>query len=121
MDGTVRIWDVRGGYVTHVFRPTSTIDGNDYDGSTATTTTTSGALRAVTGIQWLPDLQQLVIAIARDDGSICIHDLRNDRRQGKNSNGVVVTLRDHVSAVGRVETEFRFEADQHRAPLRSVH
>jgi len=76
VDGNVRIWDVRGGYVTHVFRP---MQGD-----------TSG-MHAVSSLSWRQDTTQLVLAIGREDGSIVIHDLRDDDN--------VIVLRDHVSAV----------------------
>ena len=79
VDGTVRIWDVRGAYVTHVFRPVAGGDGGG-----------SGRL-SVTSLQWRNEIGQLVLAIARDDGSMTIHDLRNDEN--------LIVLRDHVSAV----------------------
>lgn len=81
VDGTVRIWDVRGGFVTHVFRP---LKGGDGGGS--------GRL-SVTALQWRPDLGQLVVAIGRDDGSMTIHDLRDTKGSS------TVLLRDHVSSV----------------------
>jgi len=87
VDGTVRIWDVRGAFVTHVFRP---FQGGDGGGS--------GRL-AVTSMKWKEDVSQLIIAIARDDGSIAIHDLRDTT---KNHNSVII-LRDHVSSVTTME------------------
>jgi U3 small nucleolar RNA-associated protein 13 len=78
VDGTVRIWDVRGAYVTHVFRPLAGGEGG------------SGRL-SVTSLSWRNDVSQLVLAIGRDDGSMAIHDLR----QADN----VTVLRDHLSAV----------------------
>mmetsp|Transcript_11272 Transcript_11272/g.32553 ORF Transcript_11272/g.32553 Transcript_11272/m.32553 type:complete len:1059 (-) Transcript_11272:149-3325(-) len=85
VDGTVRVWDVRGGFVTHVFRP---FKGGDGGGS--------GRL-SVTAIQWKEELGQLIIAVARDDGSIAIHDLRDENNQN------VVIMRDHISAVTAME------------------
>ena len=81
VDGTVRVWDVRGGYVTHVFRP---MQGGD-----------SSGMHAVSSLSWKQDTTQLVIAIGREDGSIVIHDLRDDDN--------VIVLRDHVSAVTCME------------------
>jgi U3 small nucleolar RNA-associated protein 13 len=81
VDGTVRIWDVRGGFVTHVFRP---LEGGDGGGS--------GRL-SVTALQWREELGQLVVAIGRDDGSMTIHDLRDT------TDNSIVVLRDHVSPV----------------------
>ena len=78
VDGTVRIWDVRGAYVTHVFRPLAGGEGG------------SGRL-SITSIQWRNDVARLEIAIARDDGSIAIHDLRDPDN--------VTILRDHDGAV----------------------
>ncbi len=82
VDGSVRIWDVRGGtpFVTHSFRPLAA----GYEGGG------SGTL-SVSAIQWKDDVSTLQIAIARDDGSISIHNLRNAEE--------VVVLRDHVAAV----------------------
>jgi U3 small nucleolar RNA-associated protein 13 len=87
VDGTVRIWDVRGAFVTHVFRP---FQGGDGGGS--------GRL-GVTAIAWKEAVGQLVIAIARDDGSMAIHDLRDASK----NNASVVILRDHVSSVTNME------------------
>ena len=81
VDGSVRIWDVRGGHVTHIFRPLAGGSGGG-----------SGRL-SVTAIRWLDDIAHLVIAIGRDDGSIAIHDLRDQDMKH------VVVLRDHLSAV----------------------
>lgn len=81
VDGSVRIWDVRGGHVTHIFRPLAGGSGGG-----------SGRLSA-TSISWLDDISHLVIAIGRDDGSIAIHDLRDQDMKH------VVVLRDHLSAV----------------------
>ena len=77
VDGTVRVWDVRGAYVTHVFRP---MQGGEGQG-----------MNAVTSIAWKNEISQLIIAIGRDDGSIVIHDLRQALD--------IVVLRDHVSTV----------------------
>ena len=88
VDGSVRIWDVRGGYVTHHFRPQAA----GYAGGG------SGTL-AVTALQWLPAMTAtttaLQVAIGRDDGSIVIHDLRKELP--------IAVLRDHVSAVTCME------------------
>eukprot|EP00934_Nitzschia_sp_Nitz4_P002805 Nitzschia sp. Nitz4//scaffold5_size260463//197221//200295//NITZ4_001010-RA/size260463-processed-gene-0.93-mRNA-1//1//CDS//3329555424//2795//frame0 len=81
VDGSVRIWDVRGSYVSHVFRPLAGGDGGG-----------SGRL-SVTAMAWRKDMGQLIIAIARDDGSITIHNLRDA------DNEAIVVVRDHVSAV----------------------
>jgi U3 small nucleolar RNA-associated protein 13 len=77
VDGSVRVWDVRGGYCTHVYRPV--VDEMEESAGT----------RRVTCLQWKKS--GLVLAIGRDDGSITIHNL-NDK-----DNACV--LRDHVSAV----------------------
>jgi U3 small nucleolar RNA-associated protein 13 len=79
VDGSVRIWDARGGFVTHVFRPVAGGDGGG-----------SGRL-SVTSLRWRNEIGKLVIAIGRDDGSMAIHDLRDTDH--------VSVLRDHVSAV----------------------
>jgi U3 small nucleolar RNA-associated protein 13 len=88
VDGSVRVWDVRGGFVTHVYRPLV--------GSGSSTSGGSGTL-SVTGMQWFPDVQRLMLAIARDNGSIAIHNLRDD--QGGGADAVAIVLNDHVSAV----------------------
>lgn len=85
VDGTVRIWDVRGGFVTHVFRPLAGGDGGG-----------SGRL-SITALAWKEELSQLVLAISRDDGSIAIHDLRDTNNES------VVVMRDHVSSVTSME------------------
>jgi len=80
VDGSVRIWDARGPHITHSFKPMA--DGYEGGGS--------GTLR-VTAVQWMDNVMELKLAIGRDDGSICIHNLRED------SDAVI--LRDHDSAV----------------------
>ena len=79
VDGTAGIYDVRGGFVTHIYRPYQSADGGG-----------SGRL-SVTALEWMSDIHQLVIAIGRDDGSIAIHNLRQDKE--------VILLHEHVSAV----------------------
>jgi U3 small nucleolar RNA-associated protein 13 len=80
IDGSVRIWDVRGSYVTHVFRP---YQGRD-----------SGGMRSVTSLTWKShDVSELVIAIGREDGSIAIHNLKDKDNEN------LMVLRDHMSAV----------------------
>jgi U3 small nucleolar RNA-associated protein 13 len=81
VDGTVRIWDARGGYVTHIFRPLAGGAGGG-----------SGRL-SVTCIKWLDDRANLVVAIGRDDGSIAIHNLRDKDMKH------AILLTDHLSAV----------------------
>ena len=83
IDGTVRVWDVRGSYVTHVFRPLAGGDGGG-----------SGRL-SVTALSWRQDASRLILAIGRDDGSMAIHDLRDADH--------VIVLRDHVSTVTCME------------------
>ena len=85
VDGTVRIWDTRGGFVTHVFRPYAGGDGGG-----------SGRL-GVTAVSWRQEVGKLVVAIGRDDGSMTIHDLR-DSANDKNNDRVII-LRDHDSPV----------------------
>jgi U3 small nucleolar RNA-associated protein 13 len=94
VDGSVRIWDTRGsaGFVTHVFRPHAAGSSSSGGGG-------SGTL-AVTAVQWMP--QELVVAVARDDGSIAIHNLRQTLSSSSSSLAMVV-LRDHVSAVTCME------------------
>merc|ERR1712195_108017 len=58
VDGTVRIWDVRGRFVTHVFRPLTSTGGSN-----------SGRIGGISSIKWKPGTSQLIIAIGRDDGS----------------------------------------------------
>ena len=79
VDGLVKIWDVRNGYATHAFLPLEGGKGR----------------HAVTCLTWKPMSTCLIIAVGREDGSICIHDLM----LGKKSNVPLVVLRDHVSAV----------------------
>jgi U3 small nucleolar RNA-associated protein 13 len=79
IDGSMRIFDVRGKYTTHVYQ--SSLRGQ------------SASLSAVTGLGWHPDMQQLIVAVARDDGSVHVHDLR------KTDTTAVAILTDHVSSV----------------------
>lgn len=94
VDGSVRVWDVRGGFVTHCFRPPN---DNDIDDSIM------GRGRAVTAMAWFPQAHHLILAVARDNGSIVIHNLRKDNDSNGNNNddshGEIIVLRDHISAV----------------------
>jgi U3 small nucleolar RNA-associated protein 13 len=89
VDGSARVWDVRGGFCTHVFRPMAAREGAAGGGG-------SGTL-SVTCLSWLPDVTHLVLAVGRDDGSISLYDLRDTEQQQ------VVVLRDHLSSVTSVE------------------
>jgi U3 small nucleolar RNA-associated protein 13 len=89
VDGTVRIWDVRGAYCTHVYRPIQSDESS------------SGGMHGVSSITWRNDISHLVLAIGRDDGGITIHDLRASSRS--NSQTAIAVLRDHVSAVTSME------------------
>jgi U3 small nucleolar RNA-associated protein 13 len=95
LDGTVRVWDVRGMYCTHSFRWGSASEG-------------AGVRSGVTCISWrdgdasgaaLPAKAQrqkdLLIAIGREDGSIVVHDLMGRSAEAK----PVAVLHDHVGAV----------------------
>lgn len=86
VDGTARIWDVRGKYVTHVFRPLTGGSGGVAIG---------GGRTGISSITWRPGTDKLVVAIGREDGSISIHDLRDPMTDLDR----VVVLRDHLSAV----------------------
>merc|ERR1712166_1152830 len=90
VDGTVRIWDVRGRYVTHVFRPLA-----------STNKAGSGSGRVgITSIKWKPGTSQLIIAIGREDGSISIHNLRDGSPDEKTlNNSSIILLNDHLSGV----------------------
>ena len=80
VDGSVRIWDVRGSFVTHVFRP--------YQGGE------SGGMRSVTSLAWKShNVTQLIVAIGREDGSIAIHNLRDEKDEN------LMILRDHMGSV----------------------
>jgi U3 small nucleolar RNA-associated protein 13 len=77
VDGTVRIWDVRGAYVTHVYRP--------YHPSGESTSGKHG----VSALEW--NRNHLTLAIGRDDGSIAMHNLKEPNH--------VIVLRDHMGPV----------------------
>jgi len=79
VDGSVKVWDLRGGYATHSFRPPA--GGR-------------GGASAVSGLAWQPDATRLILAIGREDGSVCLHDLRSET-----SDVPIVRATDHVSAV----------------------
>ena len=79
VDGCVKVWDLRGGYATHSFRPPA--GGR-------------GGASAVSRLAWQPDATRLILAIGREDGSICLHDLRSET-----SDVPIVRTTDHVSAV----------------------
>ncbi|KAL7521586.1 hypothetical protein ACHAWX_006263 [Stephanocyclus meneghinianus] len=81
VDGLVKVWDQRNGYATHAFYPAAGGKGR----------------HAVTCLHWRTAATCLILAVGREDGSICIHDLlAND---GKDASSPVAVLRDHVSAV----------------------
>merc|ERR1712166_708719 len=91
VDGTVRIWDVRGRYVTHVFRPLAATNKAGGGGS--------GRV-GITSIKWKPGTSQLIIAIGREDGSISIHNLRDGSPDEKTlNNSSIILLNDHLSGV----------------------
>lgn len=94
LDGTVRVWDVRGMYCTHSFRWGSASEG-------------AGIRSGVTCISWRDGAasgaaptkarrqKELQIAIGREDGSIVVHDLMGRSAEAK----PVAVLHDHVGAV----------------------
>jgi len=102
VDGTVRIFDVRGGHVTHIFRPLAGGSGGG-----------SGRL-SVTSIRWLDHSKHLVLAVGRDDGSIAIHDLR-DQEMKK-----VIVLRDHLSAITCMDWWWRSDGRDDKSAYPSV-
>ncbi|KAL3802390.1 hypothetical protein HJC23_007215 [Cyclotella cryptica] len=86
VDGLVKVWDQRNGYATHAFYPTSGGKGR----------------HAVTCLRWRPLATCLVLAVGREDGSICIHDLLllgEGKDGGRGGSLPVAVMRDHVSAV----------------------
>jgi len=80
VEGSVRVWDLRGGYITHSFRP----------GISA-----RGGASAVTALEWCPDTENLHLAVGREDGTVRVHDLRIEEKGGD----AMVGMHDHVSAV----------------------
>jgi U3 small nucleolar RNA-associated protein 13 len=80
VDGSVRLWDVRGAFTTHVFRPLAT---------------NTHGMPAVTALEWMPSRRQLIVGIGRDDGSVMIHNLHDTTNDQQH----VVVLQEHVSAV----------------------
>lgn len=93
LDGTVRIWDARGGFATHVFRPVS----RSRTGSTDGGGDIGGVRFGVSCVAW-DDTQrrgkELIVAIGRDNGSIAVHDLRHPSGAPP-----LALLHDHVSSV----------------------
>eukprot|EP00559_Dactyliosolen_fragilissimus_P008400 CAMPEP_0184863874 /NCGR_PEP_ID=MMETSP0580-20130426/12913_1 /TAXON_ID=1118495 /ORGANISM="Dactyliosolen fragilissimus" /LENGTH=1134 /DNA_ID=CAMNT_0027362451 /DNA_START=100 /DNA_END=3504 /DNA_ORIENTATION=- len=93
IDGRASVWDARGGYTTHAFRPHS-INGGGLRGS-------------VSSIAWCQDITKLWLAIGREDGAIAIHDLRRCQNGSSNTDnalieehyGGTVKMNDHVAAV----------------------
>jgi U3 small nucleolar RNA-associated protein 13 len=73
VDGSVRVWDVRGAYCTHVYKATD----------------------RVSCCQWHPT--QLILAVGRSNGSIVIYTLTEKEESSR------VVLNDHVSAVTCIE------------------
>ncbi|KAL7542928.1 hypothetical protein ACHAXR_012213 [Thalassiosira sp. AJA248-18] len=88
VDGLVKVWDVRNGYATHALHPTSTSSGSGGRGR-----------YAVSCIEWRRTTTSLILAIGREDGSICIHDLLLNAHDTKKASLPVAVLRDHLSAV----------------------
>lgn len=85
----MRVWDVSGGFITHVYRPMSNTSGNDDTGGSG--------VRSVTCVRWYPHVEHLILAIGRDDGSICIHNLRTATLSS------AIVLKDHDSSVTCIE------------------
>ena len=81
-DGQVKVWDLRGGYATHSFLPLSGVR------QTANRST-------VSNLTWCNDVSKLWLAIGREDGTVYIHDLRDEQSQQK----PLAVMSDHVSAV----------------------
>lgn len=113
VDGTVRVWDVRGRYITHVFRPV----GRVTESSSSSPSDSTGRY-GITSLKWKPQMDELVIAIGRDDGSIAIHNLRAAAASpsadtstpssavavsGSSHHPSVLLLNDHISAVTCME------------------
>ena len=98
VDGKVKVWDVRGGFITHSFQRAQH----------STDTSNVRGRGSVTSLQWCQDISKLWLAIGREDGTIQIHDLRqgqpsnsrlNIEHAGKGTLIHMAHLKDHVSAV----------------------
>jgi U3 small nucleolar RNA-associated protein 13 len=94
LDGTVRVWDVRGMYCTHSFRWGSASEGAGVRSGVTCISWRDGAasMSATTGARRQKELQ---VAIGREDGSIVVHDLMGRSAEAK----PVAVLHDHVGAV----------------------
>jgi U3 small nucleolar RNA-associated protein 13 len=75
VDGSAKVWDMRGGFATHAFQPTSR----------------AGGLGGISALGWSPGDSSLMLAAATETGSICIYDLKDSSN--------VIELDEHVSTV----------------------
>lgn len=76
VDGNVKIWDLRGGYATHSFR---------YHSRRFSFGDRGGLRGSVTSLAWYPDITKLWLTVGREDGSIRIHDLREEQIKSSDS------------------------------------
>lgn len=86
IDGNVKVWDLRGGYVTHSYR---------YNSPGYKTGSMGGLRGSVTALGWCPDLTKLWLGVGRDDGTVRVHDLRNQKEEENN----IIEMDDHVGAI----------------------
>ena len=90
IDGNVKVWDLRGGYVTHSYR---------YNSPGYNIGSMGGLRGSVTALGWCTDLTKLWLGVGRDDGTVRVHDLRNQIEEENN----IIEMDDHVGAITCME------------------
>lgn len=86
IDGNAKVWDLRGGYITHSYR---------YNSPGYSIGSRGGLRGGVTALGWCPDLTKLWLGVGRDDGTLRVHDLRIEKEEEDH----VVEMVDHVGAI----------------------
>jgi len=81
VDGTTKVWDLRGGYATHSFKETKH--------------TSLAASARITALSWVPSPSTLTLAIGYETGKIHIYNLLLQQTQHQHP----IILHDHLSAV----------------------
>ena len=75
VDGTAKVWDMRGGFATHAFQPKCRQSGP----------------AEITALSWAPGIDKLMLAAGTKSGSISLFDLNDSTH--------VIHLSEHVSTV----------------------
>ena len=97
-DGTVKVWDLRGGYISHTFHPHGGVVSAlsfSHDGTKSSHDPAESARTTKPHQRRSSDLPSILLASGGEDGKIKIHNL-NSRRS-------IATLDSHVSVVRSLE------------------